>query len=231
MRLSDLRFPQIQVALDSPLSIDSICGLAKKASNGGCHLVEAGTPALKLHGLRNLLSALKKAVPNGIIVADMKIMDVGDLESKIAFDNGADIVSVLAIGGDKKIKEAVKVAKKREKDIYIDLIDVEEPLSRIREIKKNILSSLKKTVIFILHRGISKQRKEQKGIYEEKRLISEVAKNLKNHYLAIAGGLKRGEIKELSPFADILIVGNTITSSSHPKRITKQLFQEIREGR
>lgn len=135
MRLSELNFPQIQVALDPPLPIDSLCELAKKASNGGCHLIEAGTPSLKLHGLRNLLPALKKAVPKGIIVADMKTMDVGDLEAKLAYDSGADIASVLAIGGDKKIEEAVKVAKEREKDIYIDLIDVEEPLSRIREIK------------------------------------------------------------------------------------------------
>lgn len=231
MRVSRLNFPQIQVALDPPLPIDSLCKLSKKAANGGCRLIEAGTPPLKLHGLRNILPPLKKAVPNGILVADTKTMDVGDLEAKIAFDNGADIVSVLGIGGDKKIEEAVKVAKKRDKDIYIDLIDVKEPLSRIREIKRDILTPLKKPVIFILHRGISKQRKEKKGIYEEKKLISKVAKNLNNHYLAIAGGLKKNEIKEISLFADILIVGSTITNSSHPQRTTKQLFQEINEGR
>lgn len=90
---------------------------------------------------------------------------------------------------------------------------------------------MEKSVIFILHRGISKQRKEKKGIYEEKRLISEVAKHLNNHYLAIAGGLKKGELKELSPFADIFIVGGTITSSNHPQRTTEQLFQGIQEKR
>ncbi|NIW15645.1 MAG: hypothetical protein GWN31_17345 [Candidatus Thorarchaeota archaeon] len=230
MALSDLNFPHIQVALDPPLSIEALCELAKKVSKGGSRLIEAGTPPLKLHGLTHLLPALKKAVPDAVLVADMKTMDVGDLEAKIAFDNGADIVSVLAIGGDKKIEEAVKVAKNRGKDIYIDLIDVGEPLSRIREIKRHILSPLNKSAIFLLHRGISQQRKESKGIYEEKHLISQVATDLKNHYLAIAGGLKREEVKELSQFADILIVGSTITSSSQPQKMTRQLFQEIQAG-
>lgn len=230
MFLDEVKLPQIQVALDPPIALESLCEIAKQAYNGGARVIEAGTPALKLHGLRNILPALKKEVPNSVLVADMKTMDVGDLEAKIAFDHGADVVSVLAIGTDTKIKEAMQVAIDREKAVLIDLIDVQQPLQRIKQLKRMFSGNLGR-IIFTLHRGISQQREKGAGIYSEKHLITKVSKILQKGYLAIAGGLQEGEIRALSSHADIFIVGGTITGAKNAEKTTKNLLREARRGR
>jgi len=59
-------------------------------------IIEAGTPLIKQEGLR-IISILKECFPEKLILADMKTMDAGGLEAKLAYDAGADLVTVLAV--------------------------------------------------------------------------------------------------------------------------------------
>ena len=88
----------LQVALDLVNEHRAIA-IAKASVNGGADWIEAGTPLIKSEGL-DVIRKLKETFPKKIIVADMKTMDTGALETEIAAKAGADIVCILAASND-----------------------------------------------------------------------------------------------------------------------------------
>jgi 3-hexulose-6-phosphate synthase len=52
---------------------------------------------------------VKAAYPDKLVFADMKTMDAGELEADLAFNAGADIMTVLGSAGDSTIAGARKV--------------------------------------------------------------------------------------------------------------------------
>ena len=70
--------PILQVALDF-MNLDRAMQVARESIKGGVDWLEAGTPLIKSEGM-NSVRTLKKEFPNHIIIADMKIMDVGSVE-------------------------------------------------------------------------------------------------------------------------------------------------------
>ncbi|MFW5932731.1 MAG: orotidine 5'-phosphate decarboxylase / HUMPS family protein [Candidatus Hadarchaeota archaeon] len=225
--LERIELPQVQVALDIDADIESICNIAERAYKGGARIIEAGTPAIKRHGVDSLIPPLKERVEDAVIVADLKTMDVGDLEARIAFRAGADIAAVLAIGGKAKIFEALSEAIRHDKMILIDFIDCENPLERIAELKKE-MKGKEDRVIFCLHRGISEQLKSR-GIYEKKELLSKAREYAGDFKLAVAGGIKEGVAKNVAEAGtDICVVGSSIYNSSDPKKTTQNLMKEMR---
>ena len=61
--------------------------------------IELGTPLIKQQGL-SVVTNVKAAYPDKLVFADMKTMDAGELEADLAFDAGADIMTVLGTAGD-----------------------------------------------------------------------------------------------------------------------------------
>ncbi len=219
--------PQIQVALDMDADLKTIVKIAKETYEAGVRIVEAGTPALKRHGADKLIPALRKVAPEAIIVADMKIADVGGLEARIAFRAGADVVAVLGMGSKNKIIEALGEAIRMDKAILIDLIDCEDPLTKLEDLKE-ALAGKENWVIFCLHRGISEQMKSR-GIYDQKTLITEFRRRLKGFPMAVAGGIREGTAKEIVCHGvEIVIVGSAIYNSTNPKTTAKRFLEEVR---
>ena len=87
--------PVLQVALDFE-NLSRALLAAREAVEGGADWVEAGTPLIKSEGL-DAVRELKKAFPDHLIVADLKVMDTGAFEVEIASKAGADIVTVLGL--------------------------------------------------------------------------------------------------------------------------------------
>jgi bifunctional enzyme Fae/Hps len=56
-------------------------------------IIEAGTPLIKKFGL-SVIGEIRKLRPNAFIIADMKILDTGNLEARMAADATADAVVV-----------------------------------------------------------------------------------------------------------------------------------------
>jgi aldehyde:ferredoxin oxidoreductase len=224
-----VKFPQLQIALDMDADVETIAEIAKQAYAGGARIIEAGTPAIKRHGTDSLLPALRKVAPHALIVADLKTMDVGNLEARIAFRAGADVAAVLAIGGRTKIIEALSEAIGRDKAILIDLIDCEDPLATIDDLAKELKGNENRVAI-CLHRGISEQLKGR-GIYEQKQLISEAKKRAASFPLFVAGGIKEGVAKDVAGAgADVCIAGSAIYNSSNPKETVQRILAEIRKS-
>lgn len=96
-------------------------------------VVEAGTPLIKRYGME-AVRALRRLAPDHLVVADMKAMDAGGLEAEIAFDAGADIMTVLAGASDATIAAAVTVAQSRGKAVVADLIGLPDKVIRARRL-------------------------------------------------------------------------------------------------
>lgn len=227
--LNRIEFPQIQVALDMDTDIEAICNIAEQSYKGGARIIEAGTPAIKRHGVDSLIPALRKVAPEALIVADLKTMDVGGLESRIAFRAGADVSAVLATGGKNKTIEAISEAARQGKVVLTDFIGCPDPIEKLDELAQE-LEGHEDRVIFCLHRGISEQLKGR-GIYEKKQLLTEARKHAGEFPLAVAGGIKEGVAKNVAEAgAEICIVGSAIYNSSDPKKASKRILEEVREN-
>ena len=120
-----MKNPILQVALDL-MNAHRALAIAKDSVKGDsdCWL-EAGTPLIKSEGM-DIVRKLKQDFPKKTIVADMKTMDTGALETEMAAKAGADIVCLLGASDDSTIQDAMKSAKKYGTKIMVDLINVKD---------------------------------------------------------------------------------------------------------
>src|SRR5207253_4204030 len=93
MNLDPLTFPIVQISLDFT-SLDEAIETAAIAVDAGVDWLEAGTPLLLAEGLR-AVEQLRHSFPNHPIVADLKTMDGGYLETEMMAKAGANLVDVM----------------------------------------------------------------------------------------------------------------------------------------
>ncbi len=98
--------PIVQISLDLT-SIDEALETAAMAIRAGVDWLEAGTPLILAEGL-NGVKKLREAFPKIPIVADLKTMDGGYLESEMMAKAGATHVVVMARAHEETIKCVVK---------------------------------------------------------------------------------------------------------------------------
>jgi bifunctional enzyme Fae/Hps len=68
-------------------------------------IIDAGTPLIKRFGLGDI-SEIRKLRPNAFIIADMKILDTGNLEARMVADASADAVVVSGLAPASTIKKS-----------------------------------------------------------------------------------------------------------------------------
>ena len=205
--------PKLQVALDV-LSIKEAIDIARKCS--GAHLLEAGTPLIKSEGIKSV-AELKREFPDKTIVADMKTMDTGYLESKIAGIAGADIVSILAAADNNTVKNAVRASEELNVKVCCDLINTKNPVERAKDLERLGVDFVS------LHLGIDQQSESDFPYPTLKRLCEEV-----NIPVAAAGGLNDKNVKDvINAGTEIIIVGSFITKSKDPTHATQLILEAM----
>ncbi len=110
----------LQVAIDLTNTEDAL-NLADQVAPY-VDTIELGTPLIKAEGL-SVIRAMKRAHPDKVVFADLKTADAGALEARIAFEAGADLVTVLGTADDSTIKGAVRAAQAAGKGVVVDLIN------------------------------------------------------------------------------------------------------------
>jgi 3-hexulose-6-phosphate synthase len=105
----------VQVSLDLT-SIEEALQVADVAVRAGVQWLEAGTPLVLAEGL-HAVRALHERYPQHPIVADLKIMDGGGLETQLAAEAGASFVVVMSRATDPTVRAVVKAA--RDNDIRV----------------------------------------------------------------------------------------------------------------
>lgn len=176
-------------------------------------IVEVGTPFIVRFGLKPVIE-IKKEFPDLTVLADLKIMDAGAHEAQMAYDAGADIVTVLGVADDATIKGTIEVAKKENKEVLIDMIAVKDIETRAIEIDAMGADYI------CVHTAFDVQDQGLNPL-EELELVGKVVKNAKT---AVAGGIKTETLKKIIPFSPAIVVcGGGITSKKDKYAAAKEM--------
>jgi len=109
MNLDRLTFPIVQISLDLT-SLEEALETAAIAVDAGVDWLEAGTPLLLAEGLR-AVQQLRRRFPDHPIVADLKTMDGGYLETEMMAKAGANLVVVMGRAHEATIRRVVDAGR------------------------------------------------------------------------------------------------------------------------
>jgi len=205
---------KLQVAMDV-LTVDEALALAGKVAEH-VDIIELGTPLVKNAGL-SAVTAVKEAHPDKVVFADLKTMDAGELEAELAFSAGADLVSVLGSADDSTIAGAVKAARAHNKGVVVDLIGVQDKVTRAQEARQ--LGA--KYVEF--HAGLDEQAKPG---YDLSVLLT--AGEKARVPFSVAGGVNASTIASVQRAgADVAVAGGSIYGAADPAAAARELKAAI----
>lgn len=208
-------------------------------------LIEAGTPLIKRYGEEGIRQikqwyeqriwgqalqptgtplATSGSLDSGIIpyvVADLKMMDRGETEVEIAARAGADAAVALGHAPIESLNAFIQKCEDLGLDAMIDMMNVEYPLSILRQLKK-----LPRVVI--LHRGVDEER-----FNKEKQIPLHEIRRIKGNYdilISIAGGdtLKEAQ-RAIFNDADIVVVWKSFFQNSKDTAdLAEQFLKEVK---
>jgi bifunctional enzyme Fae/Hps len=195
--------PYLQVALDTP-DIESVRRVVSNLPQSERIILEAGTPLLKRYGT-GVISQLREIRKDSFIIADLKTLDVGALEARIAHEGGADGAVVSGLACSLTIKEFIEEARRVGVYSFVDTMNVSNPIKTLKDAEAV-------PDVVLLHRGIDSEL-TSKHSWNYLRKIKE---KLKGRVLVGIGGGVDFELakKSIENGADIVIVGRYITKSS-----------------
>lgn len=203
--------PLLQVALDFT-GIDEALKVASKVVAAGAHIIEVGTPLVKIYGLK-AVDEVKTVAMNNLVVADLKTADATKLEIPPYIGKGVDGVTLMGIADDDVIEEAVSICKEAKVALIVDLIYVQNPVNRAFR-----LADLGVDIV-ALHVGVDVQKKRGVTAKELLREVSEVSSS--DILVMVAGGIKPNEVGIFtSRGARIVVIGSAITRSRDPYQAT-----------
>ena len=193
--------PYLQVALDL-VDMNKVGSVLSELPDNDHLIIEAGTPLIKKFGLE-VISEIRKVRPNAFIIADMKILDTGNLEARMAADASADAVVISGLAPVSTLEKAIAEAKKTGIYSVIDMLNVPDPVKVIKSIRV-------KPDIVELHRAI-----DAEDTAHAWGNIPALKKATGGRLLvATAGGIRVDVVKDaVKAGADIIVVGRAITAS------------------
>jgi 3-keto-L-gulonate-6-phosphate decarboxylase len=155
------------------------------------------------------------------VVADLKTMDRAEAEVQMAAAAGADAAVALGIAPIETLNSFVAECEKAGIDAMIDMMNVEFPLSVLRQLKKV-------PPVVILHRGVDEEkfnRQKMIPLYEIRRI-----KGNYNIMIAIAGGDTLREVQSsIFNDADIVVVWKQVfQKTTETKEIINGFLKQIK---
>jgi 3-hexulose-6-phosphate synthase len=206
--------PLLQVAL-TYIEGDDVLRLAKLIHDY-VDIFEVSTLLLKKEGV-GIITKAKQAFPDKLVFANTKTLDLGQLEARLVFEAGADMMSVCGAASDQTIELAIREARALGKKVLIDLMG---PADSYRQVKR--INYVQPDYITI-HTGVD-ERYMENTLFEKVEIISQ----LSPIPLAIAGGIQLDDIPYLLVFHPaILVVGTAITRAAHPQHAARQFWESI----
>lgn len=183
-------------------------------------IVEVGTPFVIDAG-REAVRQIKEKFPELDVLCDAKIMDAGAYEAELAFEAGAEYVTVLGVTDDLTIKGCVEEAQKQNRQIMVDMICVSDLATRVPAIE-----ALGVDVIAV-HTGADQQAAGRTPLED----LAEMKKHVKDVKIAVAGGINSQTIEEYIQYQpDIVIVGSGILNAEDPVKEARLIAEALKKG-
>ena len=180
-------------------------------------IIEIGTPLIIREGM-NAVRQVRKEYPNLTLLADLKIMDAGEEEASIAFEAGADIVTVLGVTNEATMAGAIQSASKCQGQIMVDMMQVNHPV----ELGKQFIQM--GCDILCVHTAYDLQSSQDSPYYE----LEQLREHLRSARLAIAGGVDNSKLDEILQYRpEIIIVGGAIMRSDNHTQSAQKLYERI----
>ena len=193
--------PYLQVALDL-VDMNRVATVLSELPENDHLIIEAGTPLIKRFGLE-VIGEIRRLRPNAFIIADMKILDTGNLEARMAADASADAVVISGLAPAPTLEKAIAEAKKTGIYSVIDMLNVADPVKVIKSLKV-------KPDIVELHRAIDAE--DTAHAWGDIPALKKAAGG--KLLVATAGGIRVDVVRDaVRAGADLIVVGRAITAS------------------
>jgi len=217
-RLPKWNRPYLQIALDIP-DLERTKKIIQELPRSDKIILEAGTPLIKKYGT-TVINELRELAKSEFMIADLKTLDVGQVEVDVAFDDGADAVVASGLATPEVIDKFIYEAKRLGIYAIIDMMNVEDPVKKLKSLKDL-------PDIVIIHRAIDSEKAQEIKWNAIKQIKKEFGDKL---MVAVAGGIEPDTVPiALKQGADIIIVGRFITQSKDIERSTR-LFVNLLGG-
>jgi len=218
-RMNNLKKPPyLEVALDIP-DWRRVEGVIRALPRTDAIIIEAGTPLIKRYGVE-VVQKIHQLRPETVVVADLKTLDTGNLEARMAGDATADVIGFSGLAPLKTMEKFIEECKKVGALSLMDTLNVHEPLEVLKKLPV-------KPDIIELHRAIDVEQVQnlESGWGD----IKEIKRVCDNKILvAVAGGIRTNKVeKAITAGADILVVGRAITVAKDVNGAARAFLQKM----
>ena len=206
--------PYLQVALDIPVR-EKVLNVIEHLPQNDHLILEAGTPLIKRYGL-SIIEEMRKIRPDAFILADLKTLDTGNLEARMAADSTADGIVVSGLAPINTIDKVIDEAKKTGIYSFIDMLNVDDPLVVIKSLKTM-------PDVVELHRAIDDEHTEMDFWQVVKKL-----KKFEKLIVSVAGGIRIETVSDIqAQGVDILVVGRAITNAKDIEGAAREFLKGL----
>ncbi len=211
--------PYLQVAFDL-VDVAEVRRVLAALPESDHILIEVGTPLVKMLGI-NVVKEIRAIRPGAFVILDLKTLDTGNLEVRLAADSTADAVVISGLAPKKTLELSIREARKTGIYSIIDMLNVPDPLAVLKSLE--VLPD-----VVELHRAIDMEKSAHawSNIGE----IQALAKDGRRLLVAVAGGIRVDtEAAALAAGANILVVGRAITRSKDIRDMAEQFLTGLQQ--
>ena len=211
--------PLLQFSLDF-ISIPTALAAAFRVADQ-VDIIEVGTPLCKSAGMA-AVRAVREVFPDKLILADMKTPDVGDLEVQLAFEAGANMITVMGGAPLATLELALKEARRWGKEVLVELTGVRNLHARANEWRMLGVERM------VYHGGWDEGLASREWSQEDVTCLRWLSEQ--GFMVSVAGGIT-GELLPLfrEVPVSILVVGRAIHRAAHPEAAVCMIRRSMQE--
>jgi 3-dehydro-L-gulonate-6-phosphate decarboxylase len=209
--------PLLQCALDY-ISLPPALAMALQVAPE-VDIIEIGTPLCKAAGL-DAIRFVREVLPDKLILADFKSPDVGGLEAKMAFDAGADMMTVIGGAALATVESALEAARAAGKEMLMELTGVRDIIARAEEWRQIGVERM------VYHRGWDEQAFNRQWVDDDRRTIQQLIDM--GFKVTVTGGITRDTLAFFQPLdVSVVICGRGIRQAVDPRLAAHEFRTEM----